>query len=98
MCQRPQKTQPAGVFFIWENNYKESKKKDTNFKWNNKKTYSLILQHRNAELEGNLKGMYTYDAIETDKDSIDLSKMIRTICYLQDDNKQDAMTPVETDK
>ena len=42
--------------------------------------------------------MYTYDAIETDKDSIDLSKMIRTICYLQDDNKQDAMTPVETDK
>ena len=41
--------------------------------------------------------MYTYDAIETDKDSIDLSKMIRTICYLQDDNKQDAMFAVEID-
>ena len=42
--------------------------------------------------------MDTYGVIETDQDSIELSKLIWTICHLQDDYKQDIMAVVETNK
>ena len=50
------------------------------------------------KLEGNLKGMGKYDIIKIDKDGIEISKLIRTICHLQDDDKQDIMSAVETNK
>ena len=42
--------------------------------------------------------MGKYDIIKTDKDGIEISKLIRTICHLQDDDKQDIMSAVETNK
>ena len=42
--------------------------------------------------------MDTYDAIETDQYSIELSKIIWKICHLQDDYKQDVMATVKNDK
>ena len=47
--------------FIWENKYKEAQRKYTNFDKNNKKTYSLLLQHCTTKLEENLKRIDTYD-------------------------------------
>ena len=59
--------------------------------------YSLILKNCTTELEGKLKGMDTYDVIKTDQDGIELSNIIHTTFHLQDDNKQDIMSVVETD-
>ena len=42
--------------------------------------------------------MDTYDVIETNQDAIDISKLIRNICHLQDDNRQDVMDAVEINK
>ena len=42
--------------------------------------------------------MDTYDAIETDQDSIEPAKLIRDIYHLHDDDKQDGMDKVETNK
>ena len=42
--------------------------------------------------------MDTYNEIETDQDMIELANMIRDICHLQDDDKQDVMAVVEIDK
>ena len=42
--------------------------------------------------------MDKYDAIETDQYGIYLDNLIRTICHLQDDDKQDVMAAVEIDK
>ena len=42
--------------------------------------------------------MDKYDEIGTNQDQIDLSNMIRTICHLQEDNKQDAIAAAEKDK
>ena len=45
-----------------------------------------------------MKGLVKYDAIETDQEGIESSYTIRTICHLQDDDKQDIMSAVETNK
>ena len=42
--------------------------------------------------------MDKYDAIETDQDIIDISKLIWTTCHLQYDNIQDVVAAVEIDK
>ena len=42
--------------------------------------------------------MDIYGIIEIYQDMIELAKLIRTICHLQYDDKQDAMTTVETNK
>ena len=42
--------------------------------------------------------MDTYDVVEMDQDRIEISKVICTIYHLQDDDKQDVMESVETDK
>ena len=65
----------------------ETKKKDITFKENKNKTHSLILQHYNLELKGGLKGMDNYDSIETYQGRIELSKLIHSVCNLQNDNK-----------
>ena len=60
--------------------------------------YSLIFQRLTPKLEGNLKGMDKYEEVEKYRDGIELAEMIRNICYLQDDDKQDIMDVLETDK
>ena len=42
--------------------------------------------------------MDTYNEIETDQDMIELANMIRDICHLQDDDKQDVMAAVKTNR
>ena len=42
--------------------------------------------------------MDIYDLIEMDQDGIDPAKMICNICHLQDDNKQDVIDALETNK
>ena len=42
--------------------------------------------------------MDTYVTIKTDKDEIDLTKMIQTMLHLQDNSKHDVMAAVETNK
>ena len=42
--------------------------------------------------------MDTYVAIETCQDIIKLENIIRSVCYLQDNNKQDIMAAVKTNK
>ena len=42
--------------------------------------------------------MDTYVTIKTDKDEIDLTKMIQTMLHLQDNRKHDVMAAVETNK
>ena len=64
----------------------------------NKKTYILLLQHLTIELEGNMKGIDTDELIETNQDRIDQSKLIRTICHLQDNEKKYVLAAAETDK
>ena len=78
----------------WENKWKESKRKDTIFEGNNNKTYSLLLLHCTQELEVKIKVMGPHDAIKMDQEYIELSKLIRIMCHLQDDNKQDIMPAV----
>ena len=63
-----------------------------------KKTYSLLPQHCTPQLEGNINIMDKYDAIETDQYGIYLDNLIRTICHLQDDDKQDVMATAKTEK
>ena len=41
-----------------------------------------MIQKCIPELEGNQKGMDTYDAIETNQDGIEISKLVRTIFHL----------------
>ena len=41
-----------------------------------------------------MKGMDTYDTIETDKDRIDSTKLIHSVCSLQYDVKKDVMLAV----
>ena len=45
-----------------------------------------------------MKGLVKYDAIETDQEGIESSYTIRTICHLQDDDKQDVVAIVKTEK
>ena len=42
--------------------------------------------------------MDKYEEVEKYRDGIELAEMIRNICYLQDDDKQDIMDVLETDK
>ena len=42
--------------------------------------------------------MDKYDAIETYQCRIEISNLIQTICHLQDDNKQEVVAAVETNK
>ena len=42
--------------------------------------------------------MDTYDTIEMDQYRIDIAKLIRTICHLQDYDKKYFMAEVETNK
>ena len=42
--------------------------------------------------------MDMHDAIEIDQDGIEISKLISSICHLQDDDKQYGMVMVESDK
>ena len=44
--------------------------------------YSLLLQRYTTELEGNMKGVDTYDAVEMDQYGIDLEKIIHSTCHL----------------
>ena len=83
----PEDTARRVDIFILEKKHKEAKRKEKTFEENNKKTYILILQHCTPELEGKLNGIDKYDAIETYQDGIELDKLIRTICHLQDDEK-----------
>ena len=48
----------------------------------NWRTNSLILQNCTPELEGNLKGMDTYDKIDTEKYVIDIVNLIHIILQL----------------
>ena len=41
-----------------------------------------------------MKGMETYDSIETNQDGVDLAKLIHSICLLQDDENQEVMAAV----
>ena len=45
-----------------------------------------------------LKGVETYDLIETNQDEIEIANLIRSICHLKCEDKQDVMDAVETDK
>ena len=83
--------------FILAKKYKEAKKKETTFK-EKKKTYNLLLQQLTPELEEELKGKESYDTIETDQDRVDLEKLTHSIWHIQDDEKQDAMVVMETNK
>ena len=49
-------------------------------------------------LEVKLKGMDTYDPIETYQDRIDPAKLIHIICHLKYDDKQYVMAAVATYK
>ena len=40
--------------------------------------------------------MDTYDVIYIGKDGIELTNLIRSVCHLQDNDKQDVMAAVET--
>ena len=60
--------------------------------------YRIILQQCTPELEKNMKGMHTYDVVETDQDGIEITKMIWTICHTQDYYKQEVRDAVETNK
>ena len=42
--------------------------------------------------------MDNYGVIKTDQDGIKLSKIIHSVCHLQDDNKQDIMAAAKTNK
>ena len=98
MLKVPEDTASRLEIFIWENNYKESKSREETFKQKNKKTYILLPQRFTPEIYRKLKVMDTYVIIETDKDGIDITKLIWNICNLQDDEKLDAMAAVETEK
>ena len=43
-------------------------------------------------------GVDKYNVIETYQDEIEIAKMIRNICHLQDENIQGVMVAVEMDK
>ena len=58
----------------------------------------MLLQHCTADMEGKLKGMENYKTIDMDKKGIDTDKLIISDCHLQEDDKQDDMSEVETDK
>ena len=45
-----------------------------------------------------MKGMDTCNIIDTDQEIIELENIIQTVCHLQDNNKQDVMETVETEK
>ena len=49
-------------------------------------------------MEGKLKGMQNYEATETNKYGFFLAKFIRSVWHLQDNDKKDAVTVVETEK
>ena len=83
---------------ICYNKYKTENRKETTFKENNKNKYSLLLHQCIPELKRNSKGMDMHDAIEIDQDGIEISKLISSICHLQDDDKQYGMVMVESDK
>ena len=83
--------------FIWENSYKESKRKVIISKENKKKTHSLILRHGIPELEVELQVMNKYYAMKTDQHGIYLANIIWTLYHLHDDDKQNIMAAVETD-
>ena len=42
--------------------------------------------------------MYTYNTIRIDQNGIEIAKLIRSVCHLQDNEKQDVMASVETNK
>ena len=58
----------------------------------------MILYNFTPDIEGNLKGMESDENINKYQYGIELKKLILCVCHLQDDDKQDLMSVVETDK
>ena len=82
----------------WRISFKEKTGEMKNWEENNKKTFSLLLQHSDPDITAKVESMAGWTTVEMVQDGIGLLKLLRGATYQHDESKQGTMAIVESDK
>ena len=75
------------VLYKWRILFKEKAEEAKNWEENNKKTFSLLLQHSDPDITAKVESMAGWTTVKMAHDGIGLLKLLRGVTYQHDESK-----------